>query len=381
MANQKQGRIIKAGSRAGERLNTVGMTKRELDSMLCSWDVIQSSATNRVFTRWRYHSPSVKMLLKHTSGADLSIHVACRNLSCGGASVLHNAYVHTETPCTLMLPRRSGSLKSIVGTVLRCEHRQGVVHELGIRFNQPIRVRDYCGTGPLLDQYSFERVDPSRLAGTALIVSDSELQHRALERVLGKTQIRSRLARTCDAALEENLGSIDVVIADWILPDGEGHSLLTTIRSYGCTAPVILAIPEGMDVSAQRDGIAPEAYLRLPIKPDDVFRAMAEFLLMPKGSESTARGSGDQTNNLAVILQEAIDSLTIGMSANDGIGCYSVCVNLRELAEKTSLGQVASLATQAANALGASLDLNAARVQIDALLVACKGIVSEAAAA
>jgi len=375
MAQQRgRVRISGTGTRSGERINTVGLGERELDELFGAMDAPTSAAAKRVFARWRFRDPSVVLLLRHASGTDLSIRVACRNLSCGGASVLHNAYVHLDTTCTLLLPRRGGAAVSIGGTVVRCIHKQGVVHELGIKFNLPIRVRDFCGTGPLVDRFSFENVHPASLTGTALVVSASDLQHRMLQGILRETQVKLRLAQSCAAALEENLGSVDIVIADWQLPDGRGDSLLMQLRAAGCSAPVVLAIPGSMDVSNHHDGVAPEAYLRLPLKGDEVLRALAEFLLMPQNPDHAVGTGAAPVEDPSAALREAVSSLGLAMGAGDGIGCYSVCINLREIAETTSLGQVSSLASQAALALGESLDLERAKPSLEALLGACRSI-------
>ncbi|MCC7388504.1 MAG: response regulator [Phycisphaerales bacterium] len=371
MNGRRQGRIRKAPEASSLRMNTVGMSQRDLDALLAEFDRPEAAHPRREFSRWKFRALSVEMLLRHASGTDLAMRVATRNLSCGGASVLHNAYVHLDTPCTLVLPKRGNLTAPVEGRVVRCEHRQGIVHELGVRFNQTIRMRDFCGDGPLLDRFSFERVDPATLVGTVLVISNSALQHKTISHFLRETKLRLRFASSCAAAMAENLGSVDLVIADWKLPDGATDSLLHNLRSVGYAAPFIVAIPPAVDLSKHRDGVAPEAYLGLPLKEDCVLRAVAEFLLIPGAASVYPVNGGPTADCSLTTIRDTVAGLTFALRADDGIGCYSACMTLRELGESALKGQVSNMAAQAALALGESLDLHRARPHIEALIASC----------
>jgi CheY-like chemotaxis protein len=368
---RRQGKISRAAETSSVRMNTVGMSQRDLDALLSELDRPDAAHPRREFARWSFRALSVEMLLRHSSGTDLSMRVATRNLSCGGAAVLHNAYVHLNTPCTLVLPQRGNVTAPVEGRVVRCEHRQGVVHELGIKFNRPIRMRDFCGDEPLVDRFSFEHVEPASLVGTVLVVSNSELQHRTIAHFLGDTQVRLRFVQSCAAARAENLGSIDLVIVDWKLPDGTADSLLRELRGTGYTAPVIVAVPPAVGASKDRDGVAPEAFLGLPLKADCLLRALAEFLLNPGACGVNPVGTDAPGGGALTDIRSAAAALALALKANDSIGCYSACMTLRELGDGALRGQVSHMAAHAAQSLGESLDLKRARPQIEALIASC----------
>ncbi|MBK7404125.1 MAG: PilZ domain-containing protein [Phycisphaerales bacterium] len=201
MESRRKGKIVAINSKAAGRLNSIGLSQSELDRLLTELDGdLSSPSPRRLYARWKFNSPSVQMLLKHSSGTEIPIRVACRNLSCGGASVLHSAYVHTGSLCTLMLPRRGGAAMPCTGKVVRCTHRQGTIHELGIAFDRPIRMREFFSEGTMLDRYSFENVDPSKLDGCLLVVSGSPLQQKSVGALLADTSVRIRAAASCAAA-------------------------------------------------------------------------------------------------------------------------------------------------------------------------------------
>ena len=72
--------------------------------------------------------------------------MACRNLSQRGIGLLHRSYVHLGTTCSVLLPHPRKGEQEYRGTVVRCLHLSGMVHEIGIRFNgkERLDVEEYC---------------------------------------------------------------------------------------------------------------------------------------------------------------------------------------------------------------------------------------------
>ncbi|MBK7404126.1 MAG: hypothetical protein IPJ41_05715 [Phycisphaerales bacterium] len=68
------------------------------------------------------------------------------------------------------------------------------------------------------------------------------------------------------------------------------------------------------------------------------------------------------------------------MELHDAIGCYSLCLSLRDGANSLSQEKLAKLADIAAMALGDSLDLKAAKPKVIALLAACDSLAGRSAA-
>ena len=62
--------------------------------------------------------------------------VRCRNISVSGAAFLHGFYVHPDTKCSLTFLRRGEGGVRLTGTVVRCDHLAGTIHDVGMKFDQ-----------------------------------------------------------------------------------------------------------------------------------------------------------------------------------------------------------------------------------------------------
>jgi hypothetical protein len=374
MSGRTHGRYSGQPDGSNQRLNSIGMGPQELEALLRSLDSGAGGSARRVFARRAFRAPSIEMRLRHLTGAEVSLRVACRNLSCGGAAVLHNSYVHCGATCTLVLPRRGGGESAVRGAVARCEHRHGVVHELGIRFDEEIRLSDFLAMGEPAEQFSYEQVDPQRLEGTLMVVSGSDLHQRTLAHFLGESRVRLREVRSCAEAKAEFDIDVDLILADWLLPDGEARTLLPELRSIGCAAPFVVAAPEKVPFRPEPGGPVPNARLKLPFCNEDVLRCLAEFLLAPGQATGTGpEAGGEVIEGLNESLMEAARSLEVAIAGRDGIGCYSLCMTIQSLAESAGRTQLATVAAQAASALGGSLDVEVGINQLRTLIRACGG--------
>ena len=174
------------------RPNTVGLHERELGELLDRFDAPEAGPGNpkRDFVRWPFRRTSVQVRLIHPSGAITSVSVACRNISRGGVSAIHNAYLHPGTKCRIALPHPQHGHKQIDGQVVRCHHRSGMIHEIGIAFKEPIDVREFIRADPLADCFSLERVKPEELTGTIMVVDASEIDRRIYKHFLRETPDR-----------------------------------------------------------------------------------------------------------------------------------------------------------------------------------------------
>lgn len=82
-------------------------------------------------------------LLVHLSQPDVTLVVASRNLSISGFSFLYRQMLYPGTACTVeLLPdrRRTADEQPVTakGKVISCRHIQGMVHEIGVRFNKEL---------------------------------------------------------------------------------------------------------------------------------------------------------------------------------------------------------------------------------------------------
>ena len=87
---------------------------------------------------------------------------------------------------------------------------------------------------------------PNQLGRRVLLVEDDPDTLRLMQRLLERLSIRAVPTSTCAEAVRAaaELGGLDLVITDEMLPDGRGARLASDFaRQYGCEAIVISGVP------------------------------------------------------------------------------------------------------------------------------------------
>ena len=70
-----------------------------------------------------------------------------RNISSGGAALLHGQFVYPGTPCLVHIPTFDGRVVTVRGSTVHCRMVEGRVHELGVAFAEPVEVTGILGPG------------------------------------------------------------------------------------------------------------------------------------------------------------------------------------------------------------------------------------------
>jgi len=74
--------------------------------------------------------------------------LAPRNISRAGISLLHGKFVYGGTNCVVGLTALDGQVIPARGRVIWCRLIAGRVHELGIRFDEPIDMSEFVAQSP-----------------------------------------------------------------------------------------------------------------------------------------------------------------------------------------------------------------------------------------
>jgi hypothetical protein len=69
-----------------------------------------------------------------------------RNISSGGAALLHGQFVYPRTPCLIHIPTFDGRIVTVRGSTVHCRMVEGRVHELGVAFAEPVDVTEILGS-------------------------------------------------------------------------------------------------------------------------------------------------------------------------------------------------------------------------------------------
>jgi CheY-like chemotaxis protein len=305
----------KRGAAPAGRLNSLGFSRADLDRFLDELETLahpprltassgtkapaqpapapKGGAAARRYVRRTLRLACVPLRMHRQGGDGPAFPVACRNISCSGISVLHSAYIHPGTRCTAFLPNATGSgAVAARGEVVRCRHIRGMAHEVGIRFDEPLDLRQVMRTDCLGDWFSLERVDPTELSGPVLCVAASEADRQLLRSCLTETNLAVVVAETAELGLAKAVAGTGVtpfaaLICAHDPPGLDAAQLIEQLRGRGCRTPAVILLTERTaDLRARIGPISDVAAVSKPLDAQMLLRALAEFLLLNRASRA-----------------------------------------------------------------------------------------------
>lgn len=368
--------------------NTLRLNQRELQQLLehLEQQSNDKEAPEREFVRWSYPVEAVQLTISHNAGNKVTLPVATRNISRGGISVLHSSFVHNNTPVEITLQIPDGSTLNTTGRVVRCNHLLGRVHEIGIKFDQQISTRDLLGLDPLNGAYSLERVEPTRLQGSVLLVTTSDLDRDLILMYLEETNLIVNTADSIENAIARAQRGCELIIADYHLGEQTAPDMIYELSNAGCEFPVIVMSSDNsatvQDFIREVNGAG---ILSKPIAKLQLMQALAEFLHAdgdggPLYSTLTPENTAYPllTKFLAEISRMALN-LEKAVRENDANTCLSIVRTLSGTAAPLGFPDISNLAIAAEKQL-AHKTPKGASTEIRALVIACRRIKARPAA-
>ncbi|CAG0995944.1 hypothetical protein PHYC_02562 [Phycisphaerales bacterium] len=331
---------------SADRPNTLGLGPRELAALLDLLDQRDGQRPNarREFSRWAYRHAGINVHLTHPGGSTTTQRLAGRNVSRGGVALLHSGFVHPGTKCRVEMIRRDGTLKDVAGEVARCQHRRGMLHELGIRFEKQINLREFVppvGNTPL---YSIERICPERLQGRVLHAEDSTLETRIVAHYLRDTCVKLVTVGRGDHAITTAAEGFDLVLVNFALPDMTGAQLIKELRAKGETVPALILTAD--PVASMNENLWEVHKVGLVQKPytqEQLLRAMGERLLIDDRTEKSAAVT-EMARGAADLLEGFADQLESALAKDDLSRAIDIAARLQGNATALGLSHVAAAA-------------------------------------
>jgi DNA-binding NarL/FixJ family response regulator len=369
-------------SNEAARPNSLGLHQRELADLLDQFDGFEAPPKNvkRDFVRWPFRRSAVPVKITHPNGISAEISVACRNISRGGMAFLHRGYLHTGTRCTVRLPHPEAGELVVDGWVARCQHRAGLVHEIGVAFSEEIDVRDLLRPDPLSDCFTLEKVDVENLEGAVLHVDPSEADQKIVRHFLRSTRIRVATAFTPTDAQPHLGGAWDVIIADTNLPEGGGAKFVRALREKGHSGAIIVTTSDTSPAGRRNiEQIEADAFLSKPLAQSVLIRAVAEFIL--GGRDASRPSVGTLTPDhpdyqsavgFALTLRHAAKKLEDTVRREDAATCRTLCQQLAASAPPLGFSALGKLAGDSAAILTRTMSISASIKPIRALISACE---------
>ncbi|MFI4917000.1 MAG: PilZ domain-containing protein [Phycisphaerales bacterium JB060] len=323
------------------RNNTLNFSAEQLGVIMDQLDDAGAGGkTRRTHSRLSFRKQAVEVEVYQPSGGSVSFYVACRNLSRGGMSVVHSSYMHVGTKCRIRMHHKTDGPVWIKAEVMQCRHVTGRVHDVGLRFTEEVDINDYVRLDPLSDSFSLEKVEPSKLEGRILLVTANEIDQKLVQVYLSETSLRMIHIEQYDDLLAQFSDPFDVVLCDFDMDMAAASEAVRGLRAAGHGVPVIAIAGDLTDANEDtiRDSRA-SALVRKPINKTSLLRALAEFILLGRGSgedlppPSPKHETDPSLKALADLfaqdLQKFADEIATAVEAKDEKNLRYICARIR----------------------------------------------------
>jgi CheY-like chemotaxis protein len=367
------------------RRNTLGLDVKGVRALSDKLDALSgdggAGALKRGFVRWPFHRDRIPVLIEQPGGTHLALRLCCRNISRGGLSLFHNAFVHEGAKCMVRLPHPTHGALDVHGTIARCRHRGGVVHEIGVNFDAPIDAKQFVSAGVEAEFFSLEKVDAEKLSGALLLVEPEKNDQKLFEHFMRRTRVRLRSVASIKEAMASLKKAADVIVANFQLPDGTGLELMTQVRAAGVHAPIVMLTPDpSPQTRTELSAVRCDGLLSKPLTYNRVVRAIAEFM------GSAAEGSGDESKStlkpddpsqsmLPWFLEELkriANELRKAVDSDNARECESLCMTLKGSAPSMGFTGMATTADRALQMLALTKSPKESAAVLHDVIVACE---------
>jgi CheY-like chemotaxis protein len=231
--------------------------------------------------------------------------------------------------------RNEGPVR-ITGKIVRCRQVTRHVHDVGVRFDAPVNIKDYMELDPLKQTFSCEVVDPKNLEGTVLIVAEYAIEQSCIRSMLADTALQFICVSSIQEGLVQARKGVGLVICDDVFETGSGVEFVKKARAAGMRCPMLLMSADTSKTSLDKLRKAEaDAFIAKPLKQDLLLRAVAEFLLV--GGDKAESGSPLHTSlpgdsPMAALADDFVDDLSAVADQTEALVVKSDVAGIRRLA-------------------------------------------------
>jgi len=226
-------------STARNTLSVDGVLYQRLLAKLDENNSKGGTSAKRIFRRLGYAHAKLCIHIESEGHNSRALVVATRNLSQGGVSVLHSNFMYNGTLLTVDLINTKGEIVPRRGSVTRCEHRGGRVHEVGIKFEEEISLREFLSPDSELLIHARERIDPESMNIKLLVYSEDTEFASMMRQHLLPSSLCYTFAKSQEEAMEK-FEEQDMIVCHVDPESMITPSLVRSFREKGFQNPIIL---------------------------------------------------------------------------------------------------------------------------------------------
>lgn len=196
-------------------IDTLKLSAKDRRTMIDSMEADRLSQTrsneNRRGVRVPFNIGTIVIAVTQPSGHSVRYAVAPRNLSTRGLAFVHGRFLYKNSALQVLLPDVDRkSIQILTGLVLDCRHITGLIHEVSVKFDKPMDLRQFV-------KLDMEQTARSRreIGGKALVVSEAGADSKVGESLRNDLGLTVTCVADVQGALREaESHSFDIVIAE-----------------------------------------------------------------------------------------------------------------------------------------------------------------------
>lgn len=341
--------------------------------------------------RYPYRYSDLAIRITQPGGTVHDCRVQSRNLSAAGLSILYSGFLYNNTEVAIRLHKRHGSDEVVAGNVMWCRHITGPLHSIGIKFRHRVFPKLYIDPSMLGEAERGERVDPTKMEGSVLMIEDQLMDRLLFEHQVKATRVHVDTVATCDEALQKIAagGQYDIVLSDLNLAEMRGEEAFRQVRGLGYKGALIAVTAETTPariMAAQAAGAA--AVIRKPYDFELMMSTLAAFLKDGGVSDDQLIYSTlKQSPGFEKVLKQYVDgikamgvSLQQSMDAGDLAQVRAKCQTIKGSGAGFGFQPLTDAAREAGRALDATRSLADAAPLVENLIQICRRVSAKPAA-
>jgi len=367
-------------------VDSIRLSQRLQRELLCSIEATRQEVaeSNRQHERIEFHTPGLRLEVRHPDGETARFLVCGRNISAGGVSFLHGGFLYPGSRCWITRPTVWSGEATIQGKIVSARHVAKRMHEFGIAFDDLVDRRRFVtlpGEKALEKEPEIRKI--SSLSGRVLFIDESELQAKLAAFHLKDSGITVITAKSAvEGIVELRSGPIDAVLIDIDTQEEPPAGLISQLREGGCKGPAIAVTtdPDGELAEAAILAGASEI-LGKPLTANALVRALGESLApdtVGSGPIRSQLGNNTQATELVDhyvgFVHSLVEELNSSIEHENGDAIRKVCRTIAESAGGYGFPQLEQVARLADMALEESAAINEALTEIQKLLHVCRRI-------
>lgn len=379
-------------NRESDIIETIRLSDRDKAKLL--WAVAETSkqtveANNRRL-RVGLANNQATLTLIGEAGVKTHFSVLARDISRWGAAILHGQYVYPEARCELTLHGIDETTHLRAGEIRHVRHVQGMIHNIGIKFDQPIDLTEFTTLSPdeetkhlqeLADDMagSEDLSEVTQIVSRVLVVDDYAGDRKLYSYWLTRAGMEVSTANDVKSGKERiEEEDFDLLIVDGILGDEFGADLISKVRRSQYVGPIIaVSADETGELEEKARAAGADTFLSKPTTYDKIVEKAYELLGMDQDGDrspiySTFNDEQDMRPLLTAFtskLSEQIASLQTANSKNDYEAIDEVARTLKGAGSGYGLETVTEHAQKVMNALeDSAADMSVIRQSVNELI-------------